>query len=40
MSRPQSTYPLRLPASVKAEVVRVAKADGTSFNPVRGHRRG
>ena len=25
-------YPLRLPTSVKAEVVRRAKADGTSFN--------
>jgi len=32
MSKPQSTYPLRLPASVKAEVVRRAKADGTSVN--------
>ena len=32
MSSPQSTYPLRLPASVKAEVTRRAKADGTSFN--------
>ena len=32
MSRPQSTYPLRLPASIKAEVTRRAKADGTSFN--------
>ena len=28
----QSIYPLRLPTSVKAEVVRVAKADGTSVN--------
>ena len=28
----KSTYPLRLPTSVKAEVVRRAKADGTSFN--------
>ena len=32
MSNSQSTYPLRLPTSVKAEVVRRAKADGTSFN--------
>jgi hypothetical protein len=32
MSKPQSTYPLRLPTSVKVEVVRRAKADGTSFN--------
>ncbi len=32
MSKPQSTYPLRLPTSVKAEVVRRAKEDGTSFN--------
>jgi hypothetical protein len=32
MSRSQSTYPLRLPTSVKAEVTRRAKADGTSFN--------
>lgn len=32
MSNSQSTYPLRLPTSVKAEVVRRAKADGISFN--------
>jgi len=32
MSKSQSTYPLRLPSSVKAEVVRRAKAEGTSFN--------
>ena len=32
MSNSQSTYPLRLPTSVKAEAVRRAKADGTSFN--------
>jgi len=32
MSKSQSTYPLRLPTSVKAEVVRRAKADGISFN--------
>ena len=32
MSNSQSTYPLRLPTSVKAEVVRRAKADGTSFS--------
>ena len=32
MSKRQSTYPLRLPTSVKAEVVRRAKADGTSVN--------
>lgn len=32
MSSPQSTYPLRLPASLKAEVTRRAKADGTSVN--------
>jgi hypothetical protein len=32
MNDAQSTYPLRLPKSVKAEVVRRAKADGTSFN--------
>jgi hypothetical protein len=32
VSKSQSTYLLRLPASVKAEVVRRAKADGTSFN--------
>lgn len=29
---PQSTYPLRLPTSVKAEVERRAKADGVSVN--------
>ncbi|MPZ59233.1 MAG: toxin-antitoxin system HicB family antitoxin [Rhizobiales bacterium] len=28
----QSTYPLRLPRSVKAEVERRAKEDGTSIN--------
>lgn len=32
MSRSQSTYPLRLPTSVKAEATRLAKADGISFN--------
>jgi post-segregation antitoxin (ccd killing protein) len=32
MSKSQSTYPLRLPSSVKAEVMRRAKADGTSVN--------
>lgn len=32
MSKSQSTYPLRLPTSVKAEVTRRAKADGTSVN--------
>jgi hypothetical protein len=32
MSKSQSTYPLRLPTSVKAEVARRAKAEGTSFN--------
>ena len=32
MKSPQSTYPLRLPRSVKAEVERRAKADGTSVN--------
>ena len=32
MSNTQSTYPLRLPTSIKAEVVRRAKAEGTSFN--------
>jgi hypothetical protein len=32
MSHFQSTYPLRLPQSVKAEVMRRAKVDGTSFN--------
>jgi post-segregation antitoxin (ccd killing protein) len=32
MSNSQSTYPLRLPTSIKAEVVRRAKADGISFN--------
>ena len=30
-SRP-STYPLRLPASIKAEAERLAAADGTSLN--------
>ena len=32
MRNSQSTYPLRLPNSIKAEVVRRAKAEGTSFN--------
>jgi HicB family len=32
MKRSQSTYPLRLPTSVKAEVERRAKADGVSIN--------
>ena len=32
MSNTQSTYPLRLPTSIKAEVVRRAKEEGTSFN--------
>jgi hypothetical protein len=32
MKKLKSTYLLRLPTSVKAEVVRRAKADGTSFN--------
>ena len=34
MSNSQSTYPLRLPISVKAEVERRAKADGTSYNQI------
>jgi len=32
MSTKTSTYPLRLPASVKAEVERLAAEDGTSLN--------
>jgi hypothetical protein len=32
MSETKSTYPLRLPRSVKAEVERRAKADGISVN--------
>lgn len=32
MKTPQSTYPLRLPRSVKAEVERLAKKDGISVN--------
>ena len=32
MKTVQSTYPLRLPRSVKAEVERRAKADGVSVN--------
>jgi hypothetical protein len=32
VKRSQSTYPLRLPHSVKAEVERLAKADGISIN--------
>ena len=30
--KPITTYPLRLPHSIKAAVVRLAKADGTSIN--------
>lgn len=32
MKTPQSTYPLRLPRSVKAEVERLAKKEGISVN--------
>jgi hypothetical protein len=32
MKSPQSTYPLRLPRSVKAEVERRARIEGTSVN--------
>ena len=32
MRKPQATYPLRLPASIKAEVERIARADGISIN--------
>ncbi len=32
MKSPQSTYALRLPRSVKAEVERVARQDGVSMN--------
>lgn len=32
MKSPQSTYPLRLPRSVKTEVERKAKEDGVSVN--------
>jgi hypothetical protein len=32
MSSKHSTYPLRLPASIKAEAERLAAADGTSLN--------
>lgn len=32
MKTPQSTYPLRLPHSVKVEVARRAMADGVSIN--------
>lgn len=32
MKQSQSTYPLRLPRSVKAEVERRAKAEGVSIN--------
>ena len=32
MRKSQSTYPLRLPTSVKAEVMRRANAEGISFN--------
>ncbi len=32
MKKQVSTYPLRLPASLKAAVVEVSRADGTSIN--------
>jgi hypothetical protein len=32
LKKRHTTYPLRLPTSVKAEVMRRAKADGTSVN--------
>ena len=32
MRKPHSTCPLRLPASIKAEVERLARADGISIN--------
>ncbi len=32
MKKPHTTYPLRLPLSIKAEVERGAKADGISVN--------
>jgi hypothetical protein len=32
MKRPVSTYPLRLPTSLKAAVARISKEDGTSIN--------
>ena len=32
LRKPQATYPLRLPASIKAEVERLARADGISIN--------
>ncbi len=32
MKKRLSTYPLRLPASLKAAVVEISKADGTSIN--------
>ena len=32
MKKPLSTYPLRLPMSLKAAVAEISKADGTSIN--------
>ena len=32
MKKQQSTYPLRLPASLKAAVAEISKEDGTSIN--------
>ena len=32
MKKQTSTYPLRLPASLKAAVTEISKADGTSIN--------
>ena len=40
MKTPQSTYPLRLPKSVKAEVERRAKADFAAFDRIMRRKRG
>ena len=34
MKRPVSTYPLRLPTSLKAAVARISKEDGDKYQPV------
>ena len=40
MKSPQSTYPLRLPRSVKAEVERRARADFAAFDRLLRRHRG
>ena len=40
MKKQTTTYPLRLPASLKAAVAEISKADGTSINQFVTHGSG